>query len=275
MYPVNWIDTTGWDLYKYLPEYPKKICIVANTFLHEFWSKTRLDMRIFLYTEPSEIIPGIDQYCRSHYGGYDYILTWNEDIINSIPNARRMIYIDPWITKEFVDKEKKFKISFLSGVKDQTVGHRLRLNIYSLFDRVNMPHDFYRSMDFNRHSREESLFSDSQFNLAIENSIHNNYFTEKILDCFLTKTIPFYYGCPNIGIWFDTKGIIRIESMEDFFNKVNSIDESYYISHLDSVNKNFETAKEMCKDLGTGGYKTLDRKLNELMREKYGYNRVN
>jgi len=241
--------------------------------MYDFWA-TGLDMRIFLYSEPPEIIKDIDQYCRTHRRAYDYILTWDEDILNSIPNARKIIYIDPWITDKFVEKEKEFKLTFLSGVKDQTYGHMLRFNIYNMVGNVKMPHDFYRIMDFNRHLREDCLFSNSQFNLAIENSVHNNYFTEKILDCFLTKTIPIYYGCPNIGDWFDVNGIIKIDSEEDFYNKINSLDEHYYWKHYNLVEKNFNVAREMCKDLGTGGYKTLDRKINELIAEKYEHKRI-
>jgi FkbM family methyltransferase len=41
-----------------------------------------------------------------------------------------------------------------------------------------------------------------KFSLAIENSEHINYFTEKIVDCFLTWTKPLYWGCPNIAEYF-------------------------------------------------------------------------
>lgn len=270
MYPVTWIDHTGWDLYKQLPLYNKKICIVANNLLYEFSPDT--DMRIFLYSEPPEIIYGIDEYCRVHYRAYDYILTWDESILNDIPNARELIYIDPWITDEFVENKKEFKVTFLRGNKNYAPGHKLRLFVFMEDDKITIPHEFYSTMDFDRHKREINLFSDSQYNIAIENSVHNNYFTEKILDCFLTKTIPVYYGCPNIGKWFDSNGIIRVYSIDNLCKKINSLDENYYEEHYSSVEKNFEIAREICKDLGTGGYKILDRKLNELIEEKYGYN---
>ena len=266
MYPVNWIDSTGWNLK--LPEYSKRMSITANTLLYKAQD---CDLNIFLYSEPPEIIPGIDRYCQAHYRAYDYILTWDEDILNHVPNARKLIYIDPWITNEFKEKEKEFEITFLSGVKNQTYGHNLRLNIYNMVSRIKIPHDFYHIMDFNRHLREDSLFSNSQFNIAIENSVHNNYFTEKVLDCFLTRTIPVYYGCPNIGNWFDIDGIIKVDSDEDLFNKVNDLDDKYYWKHYYFVEKNYTIAREMCNDLGVGGYKTLDRKLNELIVEKYGH----
>jgi hypothetical protein len=45
------------------------------------------------------------------------------------------------------------------------------------------------------------------FGVAIENVSHRGWFTEKILDCFLLKTIPIYWGCSNIEDYFNPKGI--------------------------------------------------------------------
>ena len=46
------------------------------------------------------------------------------------------------------------------------------------------------------------------FSIAIENSRNGCYFTEKILDCFTTRTVPIYWGCPDIGDYFDMNVII-------------------------------------------------------------------
>ena len=40
------------------------------------------------------------------------------------------------------------------------------------------------------------------FSIAIENSKHDNYWTEKIADVFLGNTMPIYYGCNNIYDFF-------------------------------------------------------------------------
>ena len=38
------------------------------------------------------------------------------------------------------------------------------------------------------------------------------YFTEKLLDCFLTRTVPVYWGCPDIYEYFDLDGIIHVNN---------------------------------------------------------------
>ena len=46
------------------------------------------------------------------------------------------------------------------------------------------------------------------FSIVVENDFTNDYFSEKILDCFATKTIPIYLGSNNITNYFDETGII-------------------------------------------------------------------
>ncbi len=40
------------------------------------------------------------------------------------------------------------------------------------------------------------------YSIAMENSAQPNYWTEKISDCYLTWTMPIYWGCPNIHEFF-------------------------------------------------------------------------
>jgi hypothetical protein len=54
-----------------------------------------------------------------------------------------------------------------------------------------------------------------RYSLAFENSIHENYFTEKLIDCFLCWTKPIYWGCPNIDKYFPKESY----SYVDIFDK--------------------------------------------------------
>ena len=54
------------------------------------------------------------------------------------------------------------------------------------------------------------LAFDWMYHVAIENVCRRDYFTEKLLDCFLTRTVPVYWGCPNVANYFDPDGIIHI-----------------------------------------------------------------
>jgi len=50
-----------------------------------------------------------------------------------------------------------------------------------------------------------------RYSLAIENSCSPDYWTEKLADCFLAWTIPFYYGCTNLEAYFPKESFIRID----------------------------------------------------------------
>jgi hypothetical protein len=50
-----------------------------------------------------------------------------------------------------------------------------------------------------------------RYSLAIENGVTDHYFSEKITDCFLMWTIPFYYGCKKLENYFPADSFIRID----------------------------------------------------------------
>jgi len=59
--------------------------------------------------------------------------------------------------------------------------------------------------------------------VAIENSSYPNYFTEKLVDCLLTWTLPIYWGCPNLDDFFppDAVRLIDLNDIESAVDKIN------------------------------------------------------
>ena len=58
------------------------------------------------------------------------------------------------------------------------------------------------------------------------------------MDCFVTGTIPIYWGTNSISKYFDERGIIFLD---DSFN-INDITEELYHSKLEYVKTNFDIA---------------------------------
>ena len=85
-------------------------------------------------------------------------------------------------------------------------------------------------------TKEEGL-CDYMFSVVIENGFYESYFTEKILDCFATGTIPVYLGSPNISKYFNEDGIIKLT--EEF-----EVSEEIYNSKIDAIKDNLERAKQ-------------------------------
>lgn len=188
---------------------------------------------------------------------FDRILTYDTDLLK-LPNAvfrnggyevvlNKNVHSHEYpklqddSLQQIYDKTKL--ISFITSNKTITEGHRFRIECYNRL--MNQPN----SVDiFGKGIRDiigkiEGL-KDYKFSIAIENGIHDNYFTEKILDCFLTGTIPIYRGPKNIGDFFDINGIITFETVDELINIVNTLTDNEYQNRIKSIENNFGLAKK-------------------------------
>ena len=100
--------------------------------------------------------------------------------------------------------------------------------------------DLY-GVGFNHIKNKNSGLDDYMFSVAIENATYDTYFTEKITDCFAAKTIPIYKGTKKINKFFNEKGIIFLE---DINNDISTITAELYEDKLEYVEDNFNRVKE-------------------------------
>lgn len=183
---------------------------------------------------------------------FSLILTWDQRVLNNCSNATFLGFGHTWFKPEQYVKnhDKKYQISHLCGVLLKTYGQSLRHEILSRENEIlGIPKKFYHTYgDRNNIERaridKEEIFGDSQYGIAIENFSHMGYFSEKILDCFLLKTIPIYWGCSNIGDFFNKDGIIQFNNVDDLITKVNKLDELTYHNNWtqSAVNENYQLA---------------------------------
>lgn len=130
---------------------------------------------------------------------------------------------------------KKTKlVSMIASNKKICQEHILRQEMIKKFS--NKCDHFGRG--FNELTNKEDGLKDYCFSVAMENATYPNMFTEKITDCFMTGTIPIYYGISNIGDYFNTEGIIILD--ENF--KIEDLSFELYYSKMDSIIDNFNRA---------------------------------
>ena len=84
---------------------------------------------------------------------------------------------------------------------------------------------------------------DYMYSIVVENGKHDLYFTEKLIDCFRTGTIPIYWGCPSIGDYFDIDGIIMFDNINELNEILNHLNEEHYAKMLPHVKNNFKKAE--------------------------------
>jgi hypothetical protein len=134
---------------------------------------------------------------------------------------------------EFGDIYPKTKlVSMIASNKVMCEEHVFRQNVIKKY-KGKCDH-FGRG--FNEIADKKDGLKDYCFSFALENGTYPNMYSEKITDCFMTGTIPIYYGIDNIGDYFNTDGIIRLT--DDF--KVEDLSFDLYHSKLDAIKDNFE-----------------------------------
>jgi len=215
---------------------------------------------IVIQCEPNAIYNNREGYIKNH-AKYDMILTFDEEVLKTCPNARMCLPAETWIRPEVYNTinvgRKELRISSMTGTKNLGApGHSLRQLFY--MNQLLLPSHFiwFRSsigqplpdiqgnpMIGSNGPEKDKLFLDYQFSLVIENSRQANYFSEKLIDCLITKTLPIYWGCPNISNWFDTRGwiILESESITELQTKTHVMPN--YNDYQESIEANYQRAK--------------------------------
>lgn len=206
--------------------------------------------KIFVQIEPNEIM-GLNNHIINNHHHFDYVFTYEQEVLDSIPNGVLFEYGTKWVhIDEYEFKPKEFSVSTICGHKTITENHRLRQKLWYKQDKIKIPKKFFLSRlggvdNFNDNpilgERKEPLF-DSMFHICIENVSKSNFFTEKLIDCLLCKSIPVYVGCPNIESYFDLNGFIIANSFNDVIDKCNNLTEEDYISKTESIETNRKKA---------------------------------
>ena len=237
--------------------------------------------KIYLQIEPFAIYDIRDHLVRNK-SRYDAIVCHDGSFVEEkgVSYCPAATWIDPGYYKSVDLSKKRFQISHMAGYKYSTKGHTLRKDIYMRQkELVGVPLTCYRSWvapqlpslndnpfipevsttctDHSGLSRTAKvvLFTEYQFSIIVENTKESNYFSEKLIDCLLMKTIPIYWGCPTVSKWFDTTGWICIESntieevMLELQSRVATLDHSHYARFASAVEDNYRRALQLC-DMG-------------------------
>jgi hypothetical protein len=187
--------------------------------------------------ESKFVVPGIaeeiSKNVEKYFKVFKYIFTHNKELLSLDDRFKWCPAQGFWIKHPKIYEKTKM-ISMISSNKAFTEGQKTRLNWLERFgDQV----DVY-GRGINPIDNKEDGLCDYMFSVVIENGVYESYYTEKILDCFATGTIPVYLGSPDIGEHFNKDGIIELS--EEF-----NVSEEIYQSKLDAIAENLKKVKEL------------------------------
>jgi hypothetical protein len=233
--PIQFSEDIIWDKSQNFTN--DDLVIYTDKFLASTRNNNKKDIAWLI--EPEELLPHIYQHIRQNHNKFFKIFTHDEGLLH-LPNAILIPYGGCWIKKEDFSIHPKTKnISIVCSNKKYLTGHKLRHEFINHFkDFIDVYGNGYNPID-------NKLFSlkDYRYQIVIENTKKDFWFTEKLIDCFVTGTIPIYYGCDKINKFFDKNGMIIINSLEDFYKIKNELNESFYLNKIESIKINFNKAK--------------------------------
>ncbi len=197
---------------------------------------------IALLLEPRSMIGPAYEYVAAHPDYFRYIFTHDSYLLN-LPQSRMLNWSDVWLT---TDSEKTKGISLVTSPKNWCPLHNARLELYEYFKEHGGVDVFYG--DWNnpeiQNIKPQDYLEHYKFSIVIENDIDDYWYTEKILNCFSTKTVPIYVGARRINELFNEKGICQLDdwldvpAFIDFINKTGL--DCFYLAMQEAIEDNFK-----------------------------------
>lgn len=140
---------------------------------------------------------------------------------------------------------KTKNISMMCSDKTMCEMHRIR-NYIAKTLKSNNKADVFGKFDGGPRAELSDVLLKHKYCVVVENFIDDYYFTEKLLDCFASMTVPIYIGATKISRFFNEHGIIQVDTKDifDIENIIKICCEADYQFRLSAVKENFEEVKK-------------------------------
>lgn len=228
------------------------------------FSNTREGKQVMLLIEPRSIQPNVYEYALEVADQYEYVFTHDSQLLAVLPNAKPILWGNVWCRSENPKKTKL--ISMTSSDKELCELHKERKRIARKYkDEI----DVYGTIDGGNYCDPIDTLEPYMYSVVIENYIDDIWFTEKICNCFATKTIPIYYGARDIGKYFNLCGIEVCRSIEELEHTLDFMEEyitdKIYNSKYTqkAIEENYELSKQYEK-FDEWLYKTYEKEIGGL-----------
>lgn len=175
------------------------------------------------------------RWLRHSYRRFHRVLSYNEPLLAAIPNGIFFPHGGTWVPEwRDLDLTKQRMMSLIASQKRSQSGHRLRHDMANWARGAGVDIDLMGRGYTPFGAKAEGL-APYRYSVVIENGRERNYFTEKLLDAILCRTVPIYWGCPNIGDFLDTAGMVVCETGEDLQRAILAASEADYTARLPAL----------------------------------------
>lgn len=162
------------------------------------------------------------------------------------PNVHYAPQGQPWHLGRTFDElrdcqvPKKVKLmSIITSDKRLYAGHGVRLEFAHALHRALAGRADIHGRGINSFSEKWDVLAPYRYSLCMENSSMPDYLSEKLPDCFLAYTFPFYWGAPNAADYFPRESFVAL-NLEDPTAAIETITRTiertdHWESNLDAV----------------------------------------
>ncbi len=222
---------TDIDMYNYL--------VVFEVLPKEILVNTSNTTTIYIAGESTSI----KRYNQKFLNQFDHVITCQKRV-----KHKSVFYKSPghtWFSKKTYDEllnikdiKKSKLLSIVVSNKCSTKGHRDRLNFcLRLKEKLGDKVDLW-GRGFNNFEDKWDAIAPYKYSIAIENSIEDDWITEKLGDCYTSHTFPFYYGASNVDEYYNPLSyeLIDINDFDGSLKKILKIlnnNNEHYNKHLD------------------------------------------
>ena len=255
-------------------DYPKKIEVIIDVEIPRSLTPVPDDTIRFWVTSQPE--GDYNKIIKDNPDCYSYLFTSFSDLLK-LPKSRFFMACTAFFEPD-PDMKKKFGVSTVMSGRCNLPGHFLRRELWQRKNEINIPLDFYLGtrnplpkhfyseggIKLPSEHKEKKRVFDCMFHIAIDSYSRDNCFSEKLIDCFITKTVCVYWGCSNVDKFFNPSGIIQVNSVDDIIYACNGLTPARYSMMRNAIEDNYQRGLEYWN---YGDY--LEKKIKEVLSELF------
>jgi len=203
-------------------------------------------------------------------------ISWEKYTDSEVYHCPRKYYVnhDGFVEYGSPTGDKSKLVSHVYSNKRYTTSHRFRHQLATEFESAI---DNFGSGTGSYLPDKSDALCGYQFNIAVENCLHENYLTEKFFDPIKTKTIPIYRGGESSvrKLGFDTDGVLFFETMDELEKILDDIDNEMYNELKSAAEYNRKRLRELRNEEKLGFYYSPVQMRSMKTWESYNQNPIN
>ena len=220
----------------------RKVNVYSDHYLNNVGYDSEA-IQIAWLMEPSVINLSTYAAMYSMYKHYDYIISHDQVFLQSFPVEKKVfcpgsgssLYSSEW---KIYPKTKL--VLTVVGDKRKTIGHKFRHTVAAaLGDKIDIRGREHSAFD---PTQRAEVYAPYMYQVAIHNNLTADYWSDILIDCFATGTVPIVWGSRYLHKYFDIDGLIFFDTIEELKKILNEISEEDYLSRMQAIRENFKTA---------------------------------